>query len=119
MKRYGVLFTCLASRAVHLEMAASLDTDAFINALRRFVARRGQVRVMRSDNGTNLVGGERELREAMQDWNTYRIETFLQQKNITWLFNAPGASHHGGSWERLIRSSRRIMVGKPKGADIE
>ena len=111
VKRYGVLFTCLASRAVHLEMAASLDTDAFINALRRFVARRGQVRVMRSDNGTNLVGGERELREAIQDWNTYRIETFLQQKNITWLFNAPGASHHGGSWERLIRSSRRIMVG--------
>ena len=46
VKRYGVLFTCLASRAVHLEMAASLDTDAFINALRRFVARRGQVRVM-------------------------------------------------------------------------
>ena len=111
VKRYGVLFTCLASRAVHLEMAASLDIDAFINALRRFVARRGQVRVMRSDNGTNLVGGERELREAIQDWNTYRIETFLQQKNITWLFNAPGASHHGGSWERLIRSSRRIMVG--------
>ena len=71
VKRYGVLFTCLASRAVHLEMAASLDTIAFINALRRFVARRGQVRVMRSDNGTNLVGGERELREAIQDWNTY------------------------------------------------
>ena len=70
-----------------------------------------RVRVMRSDNGTNLVGGERELREAIQDWNTYRIETFLQQKNITWFFNAPGASHHGGSWERLIRSSRRIMVG--------
>ena len=111
VKRYGVLFTCLASRAVHLEMAASLDTIAFINALHRFVARRGQVRVMRSDNGTNLVGGERELREAIQDWNTYRIETFLQQKYITWLFNAPGASHHGGSWESPIRSSHRIMVG--------
>ena len=110
MKKYIVLLTCLTSRAVHLEMTASLDTDAFINALRWFVARRGQVRVMRSDNGTKLVGGNGEHREAIQDWNTNRIETFLQE-NITLLFNASGASHHGGSWVRLIRSFRRIMLG--------
>ena len=67
VKRYGVIFTCLISRAVHLEVA--LDTDSCINALRRFIARRGQVTEMRSDNGTNLISTERELKEALKAWN--------------------------------------------------
>ena len=62
VKRYGVLFTCLSVRAIHLEVAHSLDTDSFINAMRRFIARRGQPEEVRSDNGGNFVRGERELR---------------------------------------------------------
>ena len=54
VKRYGVIFTCLALRAVHIELASSLDTESFINALRRFIARRGQPEEMRSDNGGNF-----------------------------------------------------------------
>jgi len=53
VKRYGAMFTCLAVRAVHLEMSYTLDTDSFILALRRFIARIGQVKEIRSDNGTN------------------------------------------------------------------
>ena len=114
VKRYGALFTCLVSRAVHIEMAASLDTPSFINVLRRFVARRGQVKLMWSDNGTNLVGAQRELRQAIQEWNQAQVEAFLLQKEVTWCFNAPSASHHGGAWERLIRSTRRILLGLTK-----
>ena len=56
LKRYCALFTCFASRAVHTEVTNALDTDTFIQALRRFIARRGPVRSIRSDNGTNFVG---------------------------------------------------------------
>lgn len=60
LKRYGVIFTCLNIRAVHIEVAHTLNTDCYINAIRRFTARRGTVKTMRSDNGTNLIRAERD-----------------------------------------------------------
>ena len=65
VKRYGCLFTCLTTRAVHLEVSVDLSSDAFINALRRFLLRRGPVVHIYSDNGTNRVGAERILRESI------------------------------------------------------
>jgi len=64
-KRYGCIFTCLTMRAVHIKIAHSLDTDSFINALRRFIARRGRPEHIFSDNGTNFVGAARVLRESL------------------------------------------------------
>ncbi|XP_078344112.1 uncharacterized protein LOC144629777 [Oculina patagonica] len=109
VKHYGCIFSCLTMRATHIEVAESLETDSFINALRRFINLRGKPKVIRSDNGTNLSGGERELREAIDNWNQQKIESFLHQKNIEWKFNPPGASHMGGVWERVIRSVRKIL----------
>ena len=87
----------------------SLDTDSFLLALRPFIARRGQVQELRSDNGTNFTSGERELRESIQEWNHDKIHEEMLQRNIKWGFNPPYGSHHGGFWERLIRSIRRIL----------
>lgn len=110
VKRYGVLFTCLTVRAVHIEIAHSLDTDSCINAVRRFIARRGQVEVMRSDNGTNLVAAEHELRKALKEWNQSQISEALLQRGVTWIFNPPAGSHHGGIWERQIRTVRKVLT---------
>ena len=109
VKRYGVIFTCLSIRAVHIEVAHSLDTDSFLLALRRFIARRGQVQEIRSDNGTNITSGERELRESIEAWNNEKIHEAMLQRNIKWSFNPPCGSHHGGIWERCIRSLRKIL----------
>lgn len=98
-----------AWRAIHLEVLSSLDTDSFINGLRRFIARRGQVLEIRSDNGTNFVGAERELREALEKLNHNLINGMLLQKGVKWGFNTPAASHHGGAWERLVRSVRKVL----------
>ena len=109
VKRYGAIFTCLTIRAVHIEISHSLDTDSFLLALRRFLARRGQVKEIRSDNGTNFTSGEKELREAVGTWNQAKIHDHLSQRNIKWLFNPPYGSHHGGIWERCIRTARNIL----------
>ena len=60
-KRYRVLFMCLTTRGVHLELATDMTTDAFILALCRFIARRCHVKLLRSDNGSNFIGAEKEL----------------------------------------------------------
>ena len=67
LKRYGTLFACLSSRAVHIECTCSLETDSFIQAQRRFVARRGNISVLRSDNGSNFVGAQKELEKAYKE----------------------------------------------------
>ena len=63
-KRYGCLFTCMTTRAIHLELSNDLTSSAFINALKRFLARRGPVKFIYSDNGTNFVGAERILSDS-------------------------------------------------------
>ena len=108
-KRYVLLVTCLSTRALHLELAASLDTDGFLMAFRRFVARRGRPRMVLSDNGTNLVAGEKEMRTCIEEWNQDQITDELTQKNIEWRFNPPTASHMGGVWERLVASVKRSL----------
>lgn len=94
---------------MHLEVAISLNTDACINALRRFTARRGQVVRIQSDNATNFIGAERELREALEALSHSQIQGVLQQHGVTWCFNPPAGSHFGGIWERMIRMVRRIL----------
>lgn len=107
-KRYGVIFTCLACRAVHLEVANSLEIDACINALHLFISRKGQVFYIKSDNGTNFVGAKRELREALAALNHEQIQDLISA-GVEWSFNPPAASHHGDVWERMIRIVRRIL----------
>lgn len=112
LKRYGVLFTCMASRAIHLEIANSLETDSFINALRRFISRRGPIRQLRSDQGTNFVGARRELKEALAEMDQQKIKTKLLEEQCDWFsfkMNVPAASHMGGVWERQIRSVRNVL----------
>jgi len=109
VKRWGAIFTCLNSRAVHLELANSLETDCFINLLRRFTNRRGAPRYIYSDNGTNFVGAERELKTSLDGWNQAQISQDLLQRGTQWVFQPPKASHASGVWERLIRSTRKAL----------
>ena len=96
-KRYGVIFFCLTMRALHLEIADNLTTESFILALSRFIARRGHVKIITSDNGSNFIGGEYELGAIAKDLDNKRITQHLNSKNITWTFNPPLSPWMGGS----------------------
>lgn len=101
LKRYGVLFTCMSSRAVHLETAASLTTDSFLSAYRRFIGRRGPVRQLRSDQGTNFVGASNELKTALSEINQDTLKKEMAKTSCDWIvfkINVPSASHMGGAW---------------------
>ena len=108
-KRWGVLFTCLVSRAIHIETVSELSTSSFINALKRFIAIRGPVKQIRSDRGTNFVGAVKELGIQTITDEGGPVHSFLAQQGCTWIFNPPHASHMGGAWERMIGVVRRIL----------
>lgn len=52
---------------------------------------------------------EKDLRQAIRQWNQEKIHAFLLQKGIKWIFNPPAGSHHGGVWEHCIRTVRKVM----------
>ncbi|KAL0153188.1 hypothetical protein M9458_051515 [Cirrhinus mrigala] len=106
-------------RAIHIEVAHSLDTDSCINALRRFICRRGQVAIMRSDQGTNFISADKELREAIRSLNQNKIQDAMSQKGIQWIFNPPAASHHGGAWERQIRTIWKVLMSVLKQQNVD
>ena len=100
LKRWGIIFTCLSSQAIHLETLNTMETDSFINALRRFVNRGGkvrEVRELRCDRGTNFVGGKNELNAALKEVNTDAVKNFLLTQDM------------GGIWERLIRTVHAVL----------
>ena len=105
-----VILTCLIVRAVHIELVHSLDTISFINALRRFMARRGRPKDIISDNGTNFASAERELKHLIRQWDQGKIHEFLLQSEVDWQFNPPSASHMGGACMCLIRTIRCVMT---------
>ena len=105
----GCLFTCFVTRAVHLEVAWSLETDSFINTLGKFEARCGPPSDIYSDNGSNFVGADRELKQSLQEWNQSQIVTFLSQKEIQWHSNPPATPHFGGIRECLVQSCKKAL----------
>ena len=109
VKRYGCLFTCMVTRAVHIEVSHSLDSNSFLMALHRFMARRGKPTKIYSDNGTNFVAADRELAEGIQAINSKKLQNELVLEAIEWQFNPPHAPHMGGVWERLVRSVKGLL----------
>ena len=111
LKRYGCVFTCLATRATHLEVANDLSTESFLMAFRRFLALTGCVtKVLYCDNGSNFRGAAIELKRGLERLNKQHISGELALQGVKFRFNPPLASHQGGVFESVIKLVRKTMT---------
>ena len=114
MKGYIALFICFTTKAIHIEAVMDMTSESFIAALRRFISRRGIPTHIYSDNGTNFVGADKELKKLLiQEQYQQQVSKEAEDKGIIWHFNPPSAPHMGGLWEAGVKSTkhhlRRIM----------
>ncbi|XP_059061146.1 uncharacterized protein LOC131854043 [Achroia grisella] len=108
-KGYICIFICMVTRAIHLEAVSNLSAEGFIAAFRRFVSRRGYCKDLYSDNGTNFIGADKELRamfnKAVSDFPK-EVSSLLANEGTTWHYIPPQAPNFGGLWEAGVRSTK-------------
>ncbi|XP_043862596.1 uncharacterized protein LOC122756565 [Drosophila santomea] len=109
-KRWVALFTCLTTRAIHLEMAHDLSTDSCIIAMRNLMSSSGPVVRIRNDNGKNFVGADREARKFSEVFEPARIQSELSSKGIEWIFNCPANPAESGAWERMVQCVKEVLA---------
>lgn len=80
----------------------------FLQVLRRFLAIRGRPAVILSDNGSQFVGAEKELRQMINDINE-EVQEFCGEKGMQWKFITPGAPHQNGCAKALVKSCKRAL----------
>ena len=117
-KRYLCLFLCLQTHCCHLEMATSLETDAFLNTFVRMTARRGWPTKVLSDNGSNFVGTKKEIKELVGELDHDQVQHMTSNQGVNWYWNPPSAPHFGGVFEAMIKPSKRAIYAILKDADI-
>ena len=106
-KAWGLLFTCLSTRAIHVELVTSLDLSNFIMAFSRFVDLRGSVSSMYSNNGTTFKAAAHVLPELLE---ADKLQSFFRKKKISWEFIPPYSPSQGGAWESLIKVFKRTLI---------
>lgn len=110
-KCWVVVFICLSTRAVYIDLVSDLTTAAFLSTFDRFIARRGIPAELYSDLGTNFVGASRELKNISHTLmqSSDELKRFCEEREIIWHFNPPSAPNFGGSWEAAVKSMKHHL----------
>ena len=108
-KNYGVVFTCLNTRAIHCELAVDASAMELMQVLRRFFSYRGYPKLILSDNGTQMVGAENELRQMIKGWDVTQLKEFCADRSMKWQFITPLAPHQNGCTEAMVKTVKKAI----------
>lgn len=112
-KAYLSLFVCFNTKAVHIELVSSLNTEDFLAALKRFIGRRGVPTKIYSDNGSQFKSASSKLHDLYVRFNEpgakNNISRFAATKGIEWKFIPPLSPSMGGLWERAVQSVKNHL----------
>lgn len=109
-KAYGVIFNCLGTRAVHIELSSDYSTEKFLMSLRRFVSLRGYPKQLYSDNGTQLVAASEDLKEMIKGLDQTQLEEYGVTEGLQWVFSPADAPWQNGVSEALIKSVKKAIT---------
>lgn len=105
-KAWGLLFTCMSSRAVHVELVTSLNLSEFILAFTRFSDLRGPVSTIYSDNGTTFQAAAKVLPSLL---DSTELKNAFRKKSVNWEFIPPYAPAQGGAWEAMVKQVKHVI----------
>lgn len=108
-KAYGIMFTDLAMKAVHIEAVFGYDTSNFLMALSSFASISGWPEKIYSDPGSQLVGAERELKKAWKKIDRKSLQRSSAQDGSAWVFGPADSPWHQAAVESLIKAAKRAM----------
>ena len=96
---------CMATSAVHLELAESYSTDSFLQALQRFICIKGTPSKIQSDRGTQLVPAAKQV----GGWDFSEIRDWCTTKKFTWELIPTGVQHQNGPAECLFGLIKKVL----------
>ncbi|KRX56042.1 Pro-Pol polyprotein, partial [Trichinella sp. T9] len=108
-KIYIYLFTCMATRAIHLEPTSDMTAQSFLAAFRRFISRRGKPSVVQTDNFRTFKLADKYIQDLFRGDEKQKIARAITEEKIEWRFSCERAPWCGGYWERLVRSVRTAL----------
>jgi hypothetical protein len=114
-KVWGLLFTCMTTRAIHLEVCPDTSIPAWLNAIERFISRRGSPNTISCDRATTFVGGSKTLYKLILEQLNEQFfkdvtKAVIQRFQIKFFFIPPRTPHYGGLWERMVRQVQETLI---------
>ena len=108
-KVWGIVFSCASTRAVHLDVSIDYSTESILHCVRRLMALRGDVRLIISDAGSQLIGASKELIQWRQGWDIEQLTRFGAEKGLEWRTIMPSSQHQNGASEILVKLVKGII----------